>query len=342
MAIRFPAPLQHGDRIGVTSPSSGVGDRFRPRLEVAIRSLRDRGYEVVVGTCMDGTGHVSAPAGERAAELTRMLTDPAVRAVIPPWGGETAIDILPLLDWAAIAAAEPTWYVGYSDNSTIMLPLTIQTGLATLHGSNLMDTPLEPVPGLLSWTDVATRGAGSSVEQRSPGVFRSEQFIDIVGQPEISSPSYDSHGGWTRLDGTGPVDVTGRLIGGCIETICHLAGTRHADVGKFTGHYARDGVIIYVEAAESDAFTICRSLHGMRLAGFFEPAVAVLVGRTLAPDTATMTQHAAVLDALGSLGIPLIADVDCGHVYPMMPIVNGAAGRLEYDSGRGVLTQTLA
>ena len=342
MAIRFPAPLQPGDRIGVTSPSSGVGDRFQPRLQVAIRLLRDRGYEVEVGACMDGTGHVSAPAGERAAELTRMLTDPEVRAVVPPWGGETAIDILPLLDWAAIAAAEPTWYVGYSDNSTIMLPLTILTGLATLHGSNLIDTPLDPLPGLVSWADVATRPAGSSVEQRSPGVFRSEQFIDIVGQPEITSPAYDGHGSWTRLNGSGAVDVTGRLIGGCTETISHLAGTRYGDVSEFAGRHAREGVIVYVEAADSDAFTICRSLHGMRLAGFFEPAVAVIVGRTLAPDAATMTQHEAVLDALGSLGIPLIADVECGHVYPMMPIVNGAAARLEYGSGRAVLTQTLA
>ena len=55
-----------------------------------------------------------------------------------------------------------------------------------------------------------------------------------------------------------------------------------------------------------------------------------------------MTQHDAVLDALGSLAIPLIADVECGHVYPMMPIVNGAVGRAEYNSGRAVLTQTLA
>jgi muramoyltetrapeptide carboxypeptidase LdcA involved in peptidoglycan recycling len=27
-----------------------------------------------------------------------MLTDPAIRAIVPPWGGEIAIDLLPLLD----------------------------------------------------------------------------------------------------------------------------------------------------------------------------------------------------------------------------------------------------
>jgi len=34
MAIRYPAPLRAGDRIGVTAPSSGVPPALRPRLEV--------------------------------------------------------------------------------------------------------------------------------------------------------------------------------------------------------------------------------------------------------------------------------------------------------------------
>ncbi|GIE30817.1 hypothetical protein Ait01nite_038620 [Actinoplanes italicus] len=135
MTIRYPAPLRPGDRIGVTSPSSGVDDDMRARLRVAIDVVRERGYEVVVGECMDGARHVSAPAAERAAELTSMLTDPAIRAVVPPWGGETAIDLLPLLDWDALGAAEPTWLVGYSDMSTIITPFTLLSGVATVHGN---------------------------------------------------------------------------------------------------------------------------------------------------------------------------------------------------------------
>ena len=110
-----------------------------PRLKVATCWLRERGYQVAVGQCLDGdSSHVSAPAVERADELQRMLTDPQIRAVVPPWGGETAIDLLDLLDWDAIAAAEPTWVVGFSDISTLLLPLTTRAGWATLHGANLM------------------------------------------------------------------------------------------------------------------------------------------------------------------------------------------------------------
>src|SRR3954467_2205562 len=117
MALRFPSPLRQGDRIGVTAPSSGVKDLVRGRLDFAVSWLKQHGYDVVVGECMDGTGVVSAPAPDRARELTDMLLDPSIRAVIPPWGGETAIDLLPLLDWQSLGAADPTWFVGFSDIS---------------------------------------------------------------------------------------------------------------------------------------------------------------------------------------------------------------------------------
>jgi muramoyltetrapeptide carboxypeptidase LdcA involved in peptidoglycan recycling len=67
----------------------------------------------------------------------------------------------------------------------------------------------------------------------------------------------------------------------------------------------------------------------------------VLVGRTLAPDSARYTQRAAVVDALGGLGVPVVLDVECGHVPPRMPLVNGAVARVGVDDARQEVTQTL-
>lgn len=77
---------------------------------------------------MDGSGATSAPARERAGELT-LLTDPAVRAVVPPWGGELAIEVVPHVD--------------------------VQAGTASLHGQNLMDTPYLLPQQVMHWSDVA-------------------------------------------------------------------------------------------------------------------------------------------------------------------------------------------
>lgn len=342
MAIRYPRPLRPGDRIGVTSPSSGVPEALRGRLDVAVRDLAALGYEVVVGRCMDGSGHVSAPAAERAAELMAMLTDPGIRAVVPPWGGETAIDLLPLLDFDRLRAAEPTWMVGFSDISTLITPLTLLTGTATVHGNNLMDTPYRVPEGLLGWLDIVAAPQGEPLTQLPPGRHRAKGWDDYSAHPDIRDLTLDNPGRWTRLDGDGDVDVEGRLIGGCVETLGPFAGTPYLDVASFVRSSAPEGLLVYVEACEDNAYSICRQLHGMRLAGFFDAANAVLVGRTNAPDGGTLTQHEAVLDALGPLGVPIVADVECGHVPPYLPLVNGARGRVVHTATRSELTQTLA
>ena len=381
MQIRYPRPLRPGDTIGVTAPSSGVGDAVRGRFDHAVSWLRERGYEVQLGECLDGATHVSAPVLDRAAELQRMLTDPEVRAVIPPWGGDTAIDLLPHLDMAAVAAADPTWVVGFSDISTILTPLTLLTGWATLHGTNLMDTPYEVPTPLLSWLDVATAPTGSTLRQSSPGVHRASGWDDWGVDPTVSQHTWDGTGGWRRIDRAADVDggagllLEGRIVGGCIETQSGIAGTvfgrtgalrggsaadcsagvRSADVGVADVGVGTDGsrgvgagagagagpLIVYVEAAGEDALSVCRRLHGMRLAGYFDGAVAVLVGRTSAPDSPTLTQDDAVLDALGCLGVPVVADVECGHVPPYLLMVNGAWGRLVWTAEEQYLEQSL-
>ncbi len=324
--MRFPRPLEPGDTIGVTAPSQGIRPSYLPRLEAAAARLRGQGFEVRIGDHVVGEG-VTGTAQQRAAELTAMLVDPDVRAVVPPWGGELAIQVLDHLDWDALAAAEPTWLVGFSDLTTLMVPLTTRLGWGTLHGSNLMDTPYDAPDGLLHWTDVAS--ADGRAVQRSPGRYRSSGWDDYEAHPETSTWTLDSDGSWSLVGApAGGLDVTGRLIGGCIEVLSPLTGTDYADVPAFAREHADEGLVVYVEAAEDNAFTICRALHGMRMAGWFDHARAILVGRTAAPDAPGLTQREAVLDALGGLGVPIVLDVECGHVPPYLCLVNGALTRV--------------
>ena len=231
---------------------------------------------------MSGDRVTSAPKEQRAAELTRMLLDPAIRAVVPPWGGELAIDLLDQLDWLELATAEPTWTVGYSDSTAWMLPITLRLGWAAIHGTNLMETPYVPEDGLLHWADIASLPAGSTFTQHSPGRYRSGGHDDWEGDPGVSRMTLDASGTWSVLGG-GAVDVTGRLVGGCLEILTALAGTPYGDVGGFGRAHADEGLIVFVEACEYPAYDIARILHGLRLAGWFDDADAVLVGRTHAP-----------------------------------------------------------
>ena len=332
----FPRPLAPGDRIAVTSPSSGVKTEALPRLEFNVQWLRDRGFEVVVGECMSGELVRSAPKQQRAAELVDFLCDPAVAAVVPPFGGELAIDLLDQLDWDRLALAQPTWLVGWSDISSLMLPVTTRLGWATAHGWNLMDTALAPPDGLVHWTDLLA--STGDVVQRSPGRTR-EGWGDWQA-PDTATMTLDQPTDWVVVGG-GDVDVSGRLIGGCLEVLGPLAGTPYADVRAYGRAHADEGLLVYLEVCEYGAYDACRIFHGLRYAGWFEHASAVLIGRTPAPDAEDLTQLGAVADALGDLGIPVVAEMDIGHTQPFLPLVNGASARVVVRDGVREVTQTL-
>jgi muramoyltetrapeptide carboxypeptidase len=344
MPIRYPAPLRPGDRIGVTSPSSGVSDELWGRFTYAVQCLRDRGFEVVVGELNHAPSHVSGPREARAAELMAMLLDPTIRAVVPPWGGETGIDLLDLLDLDAVAAAEPTWCVGFSDTSTWLTPLTLTTGIATIHGQNLMDTPYALPDGILHWVDVAGAAAGDELRQHSPGRYRSGGWDDYAGNPTVTEMTLDGRGSWVRLDPgheNEPVTFSGRLVAGCVETVGLLAGGRFADIGAFAHEHAPEGTVALLDIAEWNSYDICRALHAMRLRGWFDAATGVLVSRTSAPEPHGFTQHAAVVDALCVLGVPIVADVECGHVAPFLALVQGATTTVVHDADTHTVTQRL-
>src|SRR5699024_5283673 len=186
---------------------------------------------------------------------------------------------------------------GFSDIATIITPLTLIAGWATIHSNNLIDTPYRTPEGLEDWLDIVAMDPSSTFNQTPPRVHR-QGYVHYVEHPEEDEYVLETTGSWTRLDSLGgDLDVRGSLIGRCIETLTNLAGTRYLDTARLAG--LGDGLLVYVEAAGHVAATICRHLHGMRVNGVFDRAAAVLVGRTYATAIDTLTRHEAGVDAPG-------------------------------------------
>ncbi|MDY0912933.1 LD-carboxypeptidase [Rathayibacter festucae] len=165
-SITYPVPLRSGARIEVPAPPMGVPEHLHERLRAAVASLSARDFDVRVRPHATTPGLVPASAAERVADLHDAFR--TGDAVVPPWGGELAIELLDAIDWHALADAR-RWFVGWSDVSTLLLPLTTLTGLATLHGANLMDEPWELPVEFQRWTDVAALSPGAEfVQQAAP------------------------------------------------------------------------------------------------------------------------------------------------------------------------------
>lgn len=82
-------------------------------------------------------------------------------------------------------------------------------------------------------------------------------------------------------------------------------------------------------------------LQSLRLAGWFDDANGIVIGRTSGGSLAGLTQEEAVRRALRGLGVPVILDFDTGHQSPQMPLVNGALAEITLADGSGTIAQHL-
>lgn len=340
--IIFPERLRPGDMIAITAPSSGVPLHLHPQLDEAISHLRSRGYQVIEGKCLRAQyKNKSADKKLRAAELMSFLVDPAIKAIMPPWGGDLGMELLELMDFDQLRQCQPKWFIGFSDLTTFQFPLTILTGWATLHSPNLMQFGAE-------LADKTTQGVwhilegerGTKVQQEASSTFYYEGSHS--GVKSIHPQTTE----WKRLNlCTDEVCFQGRLIGGCLDIIGRLAGTRFGNFPQFRDAQAGEGVILFIENVEMGPCELTRALLSLRLQGWFTGLRGILIGRNAGPDISDSTQLN-YLDALqavlGDLSVPVLYDADIGHIPPQISLVNGAWAEVRFCEGRASVIQQLA
>jgi muramoyltetrapeptide carboxypeptidase len=316
------------------------------RLNLVIQHLRDQGFVVEEGQCLRDQAHsASASASARAAELMHFMQRDDVHAIIPPWGGELAVQLLDRLDWPALQTAQPKWLLGYSDTSTWLLPVTLKLGWATAHGPCLMDLAPGQADPLTSrvMTHLGTAHGASFMQQQSAAwQLKWTDFADVPTTTyQLTEPTL-----WRELHGATQAQCRGRLIGGCVDTLVHIAATPFGDVRQFIATHAHEGTLLYLENAEQSPTALVRALHQLRWAGWLDGLAGLLIGRSAAPDStrATELRYAdALQDTLADLACPVLLDVDIGHRPPQLLLINGARADVHWRAtAGGHITQTLA
>ena len=135
--MRYPEFLRDGGTIGFAAPSCGCGtEPYRSLFDNALRRWRREGYGVILGPNTyrsDGIG-ISATPEECGAELTEAYCSPESDVIISCGGGELMCETLDYVDFDRIRAAEPKWYMGYSDNTNFTFLLTTLCDTASVYG----------------------------------------------------------------------------------------------------------------------------------------------------------------------------------------------------------------
>lgn len=334
--IRYPH-LDKKASVGITAPSSGVPDELHDLLDQALGSLERKGYKTICGQTPWTQDKVrSAPAKVRAEEFHNMMDQEDIQLIFPPWGGELLIEMLAYIDFNKI---NNKWILGYSDTSSLLLSITLKTGIATAHGTNLIDIRGDYSDETTArWQDVLSTKAGDSVLQYSSEKFQKEwDFANPT--PHIFHLTEATR--WQAIPEQ-DVSIEGRLLGGCIDTIRHLIGTPYGDVDHFEKQFIpNDPVIWYLENCELSTIDLKRSLIQMKYAGWFNNCSGLMFGRSPANTPVNgYTIEELYQEMAETLQIPIIYDIDCGHVPPQITFINGAYAKVALHNGRGQIEQT--
>ena len=332
----YPEFLKEGSLIGICAPSAGTGHKIES-FERSESVLEKEGYRILESASVREDSPRGGDAAARGRELNALFADPSVTMVMAATGGDFLDEMLPFADFD-LMREHPKWLMGASAPTGLLYPYTTLCDVATLYGCNAGSFDCEGAyPDYIA--DALSILKGGTVVQKSSAMhLGTAPFL-------AQSPVYDTP---TRWEGSGEeIYAEGRCIGGCIDVLKDLIGTRFDGTKKFLERYAsQDGIIWYFDNFSLSAEMLYRTFLQMKYAGWLENAQAVLLGRTLFEKSESgMSYEEACRLAFGRPGdadyIPWIRDMDIGHTIPHMTMINGAMLQVQYQGGAGSLKFSL-
>ena len=115
-----------------------------------------------------------------------------------------------------------------------------------------------------------------------------------------------------------------------MDCLVNLLGTRFDGTKQFIEKYRQDGIVWFLESCDLNVFGIRRAMWEMEQAGWFQYVKGFLIGRPANGEPImNLDAFHAVLDIVGSRGVPVVMDVDLGHRPPMMPLVTGSLAEVK-------------
>lgn len=333
--IIYPEKIKPNDTIAITAVSMPANVE---KIDLAIDNLKELELKVIETKNVRSDGIVSSEGKERAEELLELYKNPDVKYIIAARGGEFLMEMLPYLDeHKDIIKNNPKWFQGFSDPSLLNLYITTNFNIATINMENVSEYAMKP--------------RFKSIQNSLEFIFSNEkEFIqESFDKYQKEEFEYGNTKGYNLTEDNiyeceqGNVTFKGRIIGGCIDTFNLIAGTKMDNIKNFVSQFDEEGVIWYFDNCELSPCEFYRRLWYMDQMGYFKNVNGFLIGRSFVQrnDNDSFGFKSAVERALKKFNVPIIYNVDIGHIPPQMYIINGSYAEFEFNDGKGKLIQRL-
>ncbi len=323
--------LNKGDFISIIAPSmsSGKEGPRKNRCDNAIKNFNKKKINVKVEkNCFnDNINARSADAVSRAREFENAFLDSSTKGIIAIAGGEFELEILSFIDFNKIKKAKNKFFQGMSDNTCISFLLATICDKASLYacnfgsfGSNRWHSSIKDNFNFLCGENkpqVSFKKIEGENRRRELGHELDGYNLTIKSNPKI-------------LSGEDNIKVSGRIVGGCLDILSHLCGTKFDNVKNFVKKYKDEGIIWFFESCDLNVLEQSRCIWKLKNAGWFDNAKAFLIGRPLNKETLYDCDYERCnYEHLKDFNVPVVIDLDIGHTDPTWYIVNGAVANFE-------------
>lgn len=324
--MKYPRFISKKSIIGVPAPSDGADSKAKiNRYKNACERFKNLGYDIVISNNLykSDKGR-SSSAQNRANEINDMFKS-SIDFILCASGGEFLVEILPFVEFDLIKN-NPKFVAGFSDPTGLLYVITTKYDIASIYnfGSNILHESEKNFLKLMK---------GNLDPQESYPLYEDEYIKKETG---LEGYNLDKEVIWKTLNNE-DINIKGRIIGGCLDIISELSGTKYDGGKEFTERYKEDGIIWYFDNCELSHEEIIRVLWKFNELGYFKYTKAVIFGRFGVNNTniGYNTKECLKDCILNSLNIPIIYDADISHKGPSMNIINGSIAKIEVKNGKG-------
>ena len=335
--MKFPRGLKKGDKVGIIAPSCSANVEY---LDTAIKNIENLGLVVIEGeNIRNMTYLVSGQAKDRAEQFLKFFLDDEIKYIFSARGGEFLVDILPFIHekrQLLKGVKKLKYFHGFSDNSLLNIYLTTNFSIPTVNSATVTDFCMNKFhTSIQNIVDLMFIDNNEVFIQENFDKYQIEEFEDRKKGYNLTEKV-----NYKVLDESNKeINIKGRLLGGCLETITQLIGTEFDNVTNFCKN-CKEGIIWYIDIYEDNAPEVYRKLNHMKNASWFENIKGILIGRTYGGKAFDdFDLKYAFKKSLADLNIPVIYDVDIGHVAPQFTMVNGSVATVTYKNNKFKIIQ---
>lgn len=316
-----PKHLIRGDKVAFVSLSRGMlGEKmFIHKYELAKKRLEeDYGLQVIaMPNALKGIDYLDKHPEARAHDLMEAFKNPEIKAVFNAIGGDDTIRLLPYIDFEVLRQ-NPKIFTGFSDTTTNHF-MMYKAGLVSYYGLSVMNNIAEYVEINEYTKDMMEKTLFYPQETLAIpcSSFCSYENQKIWWKSEnsnLQTPRFPNTG-YEILQGNG--NVTGELLGGCVEVFIELMGTP-----LWPSLEEWKGKLLLIETSEVGLSEMVLSwiLRNLAAQGILHAINGIVIGKPAYEDKIESYKkvlHQVIAVEANLPNIPILYNVNVGHAYPI-------------------------